>query len=191
MNFTEEDSIKLIFGLKIKQLRQTKNLSQQELADAVGMAVSYINEIEKGKKFPKPDKINGLAKELGTNYENLVSLKVNKALAPAIEIINSPIFKEFPLDMFGIDASKLLSMIAEAPIKVNAFINTLAEIARNYNLKQENFYFAALRSYQEMHNNYFEDIEKQVEAFINEFNIDFTPRFDTDQLVTILKEKYN
>ena len=115
MNFTEEDSIKLIFGLKIKQLRQTKNLSQQELADAVGMAVSYINEIEKGKKFPKPDKINGLAKELGTNYENLVSLKVNKALAPAIEIINSPIFKEFPLDMFGIDASKLLSMIAEAP----------------------------------------------------------------------------
>lgn len=191
MNFTEEDSIKLIFGLKIKQLRQTKNLSQQELADAVGMAVSYINEIEKGKKFPKPDKINGLAKELGTNYENLVSLKVNKALAPAIEIINSPIFKEFPLDMFGIDASKLLSMIAEAPIKVNAFINTLAEIARNYNLKQENFYFAALRSYQEMHNNYFEDIEKQVEDFINEFNIDFTPRFDTSQLVTILKEKYN
>ena len=55
MNFTEEDSIKLIFGLKIKQLRQAKNLSQQELADAVGMAVSYINEIEKGKKFPKPD----------------------------------------------------------------------------------------------------------------------------------------
>lgn len=190
MNFTEEDSIKLIFGLKIKQLRQAKELSQQELADAVGMAVSYINEIEKGKKYPKPDKINGLAKELGTTYENLVSLKVNKALAPAIEIINSPIFKEFPLDMFGIDSSKLLSMIVEAPIKVNAFINTLAEIARNYNLKQENFYFAALRSYQEMQNNYFEDIEKKVEEFIKEFDFDPTPPINADQLISILEDKY-
>lgn len=191
MNITEEESIKLIFGLKIKQLRQAKNLSQQELADASGIAVSYINEIEKGRKFPKPDKINLLAKALGSTYENLVSLKVNKALAPAIEIINSKIFKEFPLDMFGIDTQKLLSMIADAPMKVNAFISTLAEIARNYNLKQENFYFAALRSYQEMHNNYFEDIEKQVEQFIADFDIDPTPRFNTDQLVKILEEKYN
>lgn len=191
MNITEEESIKLIFGLKVKQLRQTKNLSQQELADAAGMAVSYINEIEKGRKYPKPDKINQLAKGLGVSYETLVSLKVNKSLAPAIEIINSKIFKEFPLDMFGIDTGKLLSMIAEAPAKVNAFISTLAEIARNYNLKQENFYFAALRSYQELHNNYFEDIEKQVEQFIKEFNIDFTPRFNPQQLTDILEQKYH
>lgn len=191
MNFTEEESIKLIFGLKVKQLRQAKNLSQQELADAAGMAVSYINEIEKGRKYPKPDKINQLAKGLGVSYETLVSLKVNKSLAPAIEIINSKIFKEFPLDMFGIDTGKLLSMIAEAPAKVNAFISTLAEIARNYNLKQENFYFAALRSYQELHNNYFEDIEKQVEQFIKEFNIDFTPRFNPQQLTDILEQKYH
>lgn len=191
MNFSEEEGIKLIFGLKVKQLRQSRGLSQQELATAIGGAVSYINEIEKGKKHPKSDKINAIAKALGTTYESLVSTKVNKSLQPAIDLINSSILKEFPLEIFGIDAAKLFGMVANAPAKVNAFISTLAEIARNYDLKQENFHFAALRSYQELHSNYFEDIEKEVENFIAEFDIDYTPRFNTEQLANILVQKFN
>ena len=52
---------RIIFGLKVKQLRQDKGLSFAELAKATGMSVSYLNEIEKGKKFPKDDKVAALA----------------------------------------------------------------------------------------------------------------------------------
>ena len=50
------DHIKLIFGLKLKQLRQEKSLSLQDLSNSSGLSMSYINEIEKGKKYPKADK---------------------------------------------------------------------------------------------------------------------------------------
>jgi hypothetical protein len=41
----------------------------------------------------------------------------------------------------------------------------LLEIARNYSLREENFFFAALRAYQELHVNYFEDIEMAADGF--------------------------
>jgi Trk K+ transport system NAD-binding subunit len=44
---------------------------------------------------------------------------------------NPSILKEFPLEIFGIDAAKLFGMVANAPAKVNAFISTLAEIAQD------------------------------------------------------------
>ena len=163
--FSTEENIRLIFGLKIKQLRNEKGLQQVDLARNTGFSVSYINEIEKGKKFPKPDKILVLAKSLGANYDELVSLKMDKNLSPITQILESPIMHEVPLKLFGIDKHKLIELISKAPVKINAFISTLIEIARNYNLTQEHFYFAALRSYQEMHENYFEDLEIEAEVF--------------------------
>ena len=44
-----EENIRLIFGLKIKQLRNDKKLSLQELAQRSNLSVSYLNEIEKGE----------------------------------------------------------------------------------------------------------------------------------------------
>ena len=39
------------------------------------------------------------------------------------------------------------------------------QVADKYNLTQENFYFAMLRSYQEMHGNSFPELEKEADAF--------------------------
>jgi DNA-binding XRE family transcriptional regulator len=47
------DNIRLVFGLKLKQLRLDKAMSLTELAQKSGLSMSYINEIEKGKKYPK------------------------------------------------------------------------------------------------------------------------------------------
>jgi len=163
--FSTEENIRLIFGLKIKQLRNEKSLQQTDLARLTQSSVSYINEIEKGKKFPKPDKILMLAKALGVNYDDLVSLKMDNNLLPISQILESPIMREVPLDLFGIDKGKLIELLSRAPAKINAFISTIIEIARNYNLTQEHFYFAALRSYQEMHENYFDDLEQEAEKF--------------------------
>ena len=45
----EEQYIKLIFGLKLKQVRLKRNLSLFGLSKLSGLSKSYLNEIEKGK----------------------------------------------------------------------------------------------------------------------------------------------
>ena len=39
-------------GLQIKKIREDKNLTQQKLADKVGLHLSYIGNIEIGAKRP-------------------------------------------------------------------------------------------------------------------------------------------
>jgi DNA-binding XRE family transcriptional regulator len=52
METTTEENIRIIFGLKLKKLRTDRRLSLQELSDKSGVSVSYMNEIENGKKYP-------------------------------------------------------------------------------------------------------------------------------------------
>jgi predicted transcriptional regulator len=59
----------------------------------------------------------------------------------------------------------IVDIIARAPEKVNAFISALLEIARRYSVGGEHFYLAALRAYQELRNNYIEEVEAAVEDF--------------------------
>jgi predicted transcriptional regulator/DNA-binding XRE family transcriptional regulator len=186
----EEEYIRLIFGLKLKQLRTDKNLSLFGLAKVTGLSKSYLNEIEKGKKYPKRDKILSLSEALDTTYDQMVSLKLDKNLAPIGEILQSRILKEIPLEVFGIKESNLIDIIAEAPIKVNAFISTLFEIAKHYNLTRESFFLAALRSYQEANNNYFEEIEVRVEKFAKAYSIDLNKRLQVEDLEEILVVEY-
>lgn len=188
-NVTKEN-INLIFGLKVKELRTARNYSLQELSEKSGISVSYLNEIEKGKKYPKTEKISDLAKALDVPYDQLVSLKLGKTLSPVGQILNLDILNELPFETFGIDRNLLTGIIANAPLKIAALVNTLYEIARNYNLKQEHFYFAALRSYQELNDNYFEDIEQAAERFRQEFSFYCEPPVSTTLYVQILQEKF-
>ena len=156
----EEEYIKLVFGLKLKQIRLKKNLSLFGLSKLTGLSKSYLNEIEKGKKYPKTDKIVLLAEKLEVPYDSLVSLKLDKNLAPVGELLQSKILKELPLELFGVKESNLIDIVANAPTKVNAFISTIIEIAKHYNFGKESFYLASLRSYQEANNNFFPDLEE-------------------------------
>lgn len=186
----EEEYIRLIFGLKLKQIRTEKNLSLFGLAKVTGLSKSYLNEIEKGKKYPKRDKILLLSDALDSTYDQMVSLKLDKNLAPIGEILQSRILKEIPLDIFGIKESNLIDIIAEAPIKVNAFISTLFEIAKHYNLTRESFFLAALRSYQEANNNYFDEVEQKVEQFAKAYSLDLTTKLNVEDLEEILVDEY-
>lgn len=185
-----EDNIKLIFGLKLKQFRTAKKLSLTELAEKAGLSVSYINEIEKGKKYPKAEKISTLAAALDVSYDKLVSLKLDKQLAPVGEILNSRLLEEIPLGLFGIDKVKLIEMISNAPLKVTAFISTISQVANTYKLTQENFYFAMLRSYQEMNENYFDDLEKAAEKFRSEFDLPTSGIIPSETLRNILLDSF-
>lgn len=185
-----QQDIRLIFGLKLRQLRQEKDLSLVELAEKCGLSVSYLNEIEKGKKYPKAEKIAALANALGVTYDKLVSLKTGKTLSPVTRFLENSFIRELPLDIFGIDKNKLVELVSNAPAKVTAFISTLNKIARDYDLTQEQFYFAAVRSYQEMHENYFDEIEQAVEKFIEEYKINVSKPVSVETLKNIVVEKF-
>lgn len=171
-------------------MRTDRNLSLFGLAKLTGLSKSYLNEIEKGKKYPKTDKIVLLSEKLQVPYDHMVSLKLDKNLAPIGEILQSKILKEIPLDLFGIKENNLIDIIANAPAKVNAFISTIIKISQNYNLTRESFFLAALRSYQEAHSNYFEEIEQEVIAFAKAYHIDLNTPIYAKDLEEILIEEY-
>ena len=162
---------KIILGLKIRQLRLERGLSFSDLSKKSGLSLSYLNEIEKGKKFPKPEKIESLAKCFNVRLESLLSEELDGALAPVSDLLKSDFLKELPLDLFGIEITKIVEIISLAPKRVGAFISTLVEIARNHAYVEENFYLGALRSFLEMHLNYFEDIESSAMRFRAENDI--------------------
>lgn len=160
-----EEYIRIIFGLKIKKLREEHAVSLKEVSSKTGISISYLNEIENGKKYPNPQKVARLAEYFDVNYDQLVALKVTKDLAPIANYLNMDVVNDDLLATFGIDKSALLSILLNNPLKVSAFINAGMEIASSYNLKQEHFYFLCLRAYQELNENYFEEIEEAVDVF--------------------------
>lgn len=182
---------KIIFGLKVRQLRVDKNLSFAELAAQTGMSISYLNEIEKGKKYPKDDKIALLANALQTTPAELTSVDMPASLAPVEDLLQSNFLNELPLDLFGIELNKVVEIIANAPLRVGAFISTLVELSRNYALREENFYFGALRSYLELNNNYFEDLEEEVRSFVKQNKVPIGHALPSHYLGGLLEKKFS
>ena len=181
---------KLILGLKVKQARVMKKLSFSDLAERTGLSISYLNEIEKGKKYPKEDKIKILSTALDVSLEELNSSQLKGMLAPLGQLLKSNFLNELPLDLFGIELNKVVNIIANSPQKVGAFISTMVELSRTYEFREDNFYFRALRAYQEMNLNYFQDIEDEIERFVVEFKIPIGEAVPAEYLEEILKTKF-
>lgn len=186
-----QESIRLIFGLKIKTLRQQKGMNYHQLADATGMAVSYLHDIECGKKYPKADKIIALAKALNVDYDYLVSLSATKRLQPIIDLLNSDFMNVVPWEHFGLSPSSLLDLFSNTTDKVTAFISTMLKLSRSVQMSKENFYTSALRSFQDIHDNYFEKIESSVKDFIQESGLTENKPVTVIALEAILLEHYS
>jgi hypothetical protein len=163
------ETLRFILGIKVKQHRQTAGLSLKQLGERTSLSISYLSEIEKGKKYPKPEKIIQLAQGLETSYDDLVSLQLDDELNPVTALLNSPLFNDFPLKQFGIGLSDIFDLVTDSPSKAGAFVRTLLEIGRGYDMQVEHFLLASLRSYQKMHLNYFEELEGQAQAFRGQF----------------------
>tara|TARA_B100000941_G_C28497560_1_gene551936 strand:+ start:323 stop:1444 length:1122 start_codon:yes stop_codon:yes gene_type:complete len=83
------------FGSYIRNLRTKKNIGQRELAKMIGVAASYLNDIEKDKRTaPKNETIKKLSKILEADLITLFDLAgaSKKTIAPDIEeyIKNNP-----------------------------------------------------------------------------------------------------
>lgn len=183
--------IRLILGLKIKQLRTEKGLSLSELAEQSGLSVSYLNEIESGKKYPKTEKIAALSAALGTSYDKLISLKLTKQLAPIGDLLESNILEKLPLEHYGIDLNKFIALMSSAPMQLSALVSTIIDLAKSSELSENNFSRTALRTFKEIHDNYFEEIEDAAEKFTRKYKLNVKPPIDQKALTKILVDRFN
>lgn len=61
------------FGIRLRRLREAKNLTLQQVADAVGCTKAYIWELEmKEGQRPSAERVYRLAKVLGVTVEDLM-----------------------------------------------------------------------------------------------------------------------
>ena len=184
------DNLRLILGLKLKSLRLERAASLKQIAQRAGLSVSYLSELEQGKKYPKPGKLLQLAGALDVPYDDLVSLRVNEELSPLKQVVSSEFLQEFPFELFGLEREDLVRLISDTPEKSGALIQTLVEVGRSYDVQVEHFLLSALRSYQQMHANYFEDLEDEAQLFRSEQGWAPESRVGKAMLESILRDRW-
>jgi transcriptional regulator with XRE-family HTH domain len=64
-------SLRKRFGLRVKALRNSIDMSQEAFADKCGFARSYMSRIERGRANPSLDAIEILADGLGVTVKQL------------------------------------------------------------------------------------------------------------------------
>ena len=95
MNGKKQNKTNGTFGIKLKELRKAKGLTQQALAEKANIDDKHLCRIENGKYFPTYATLNKLLKALGTTLEEtgleLENVKINEnpIMAKALQILNS------------------------------------------------------------------------------------------------------
>lgn len=64
--------IRVQFGKRLRQLREAKGWTQEELADKAGMHFTYIGQIERGVRNPSLVNLERLAKALKVDAGKLL-----------------------------------------------------------------------------------------------------------------------
>ena len=63
------------FGKRVRDLREARGLSQEELAFKAGMHRTYLGGIERGERNPSLKNIAAIAEALGVSLSELFRLK--------------------------------------------------------------------------------------------------------------------
>lgn len=74
--YLEENFGRLTFAKALKAERTTAELTQQELADKIGVTKQAISKFEKGADFPSADTVKKIAKVFGMPYGSYIELIV-------------------------------------------------------------------------------------------------------------------
>ncbi len=57
-------NIKILLGLRIREIRKLKKLTQEQLAEKIGIEIPSLSNIENGKNYPNSETIEKIAKGL-------------------------------------------------------------------------------------------------------------------------------
>lgn len=164
----KKNVLKFILGLKIRQLRARRKLSLKDLADRSALSSSYLNEIENGKKYPKVEKLACIAEALDIPFEELISFKTGRNLHPLLSFLEGEMVGKVPLELLGLYESDVVELMGKDPEKFASFVLTVLQLSRSFNVKLDDLYTASLRSFIELNDNYFPDIERLAKKYRSE-----------------------
>ncbi len=180
-----KESLKFFLGLRIKQLRSKHGLTIKDLSKICGLSASYINEIEKGKKFPKVDKLSQVAKGLNVSINDLLKGESDSNFAPLLGLLEKDVIKDLPLEIFGINKQDVMELMSHSPEKFGSLLKTVADLGRSHNLSLKNFQKTAIKTFKEKNFNYLPEIEKHAKRISKKFQ-----DFSVDNLTNILVTEY-
>lgn len=80
--------IKLLLGKRIQELRKSKSLTQEYMAEVIGIETASLSNIERGKYYPTAENLNKIITVLGVEPDELFQFK---ALAPHSQLMNEMI----------------------------------------------------------------------------------------------------
>jgi len=61
-----------LFGSNVRRVREERGLTLETLADMVGLAYSYLGQIERGQRNPTLDVVERIARALGADPADLL-----------------------------------------------------------------------------------------------------------------------
>lgn len=68
----------LTLGRLLESIRLGEEMTMKEFADRLGLSVSHLNDIEKGRKHVSPERALRFAKRLGYSGEHFVELSLQE-----------------------------------------------------------------------------------------------------------------
>lgn len=67
------ENLKTLLGAKVRELRLSRRLSQEGLAEELGMSARYLAGIERGERNLTLDSVDALAEQLGVESQTLLN----------------------------------------------------------------------------------------------------------------------
>ena len=117
----KKNNFKLTFGSFIREQRIKLEVGQRELAGKIGIAASYLNDIEKNKrKAPKQIIIKKISKVLKINLEDLNDLAgISKGnVAPDIGEYDYVLLNGLFTQKMSLDHEEMLNFLGEVLVKL-------------------------------------------------------------------------
>lgn len=66
-------------GIRIRDVRKTKKMTQEQLAEAAGVGVTHISHIETGNSVPSLQVMVDIINALGCSADELLCIEINQA----------------------------------------------------------------------------------------------------------------
>jgi transcriptional regulator with XRE-family HTH domain len=79
---------KKLLGMRIKELRRTRSLSQEQLAEMIEIDPKHLSRIEVGNSYPSLDTLEKMANALKTDLKDFFEFKHHGEEKELIENIN-------------------------------------------------------------------------------------------------------
>ena len=86
------------FGKRLQRIRKSKRVTQEQLAEKVGLDTMTISRIENGKEYPKPDNFAKICEVLHTSPKNFYDFNLHETKQDIINelthIIHNATFRD-------------------------------------------------------------------------------------------------